>query len=59
MLTSDAVTRSEVLKNLNKTYLKMKYDHKVYTGHHSKDISNIKETSNELSNDDLVEMDVK
>lgn len=44
MLTTDAVTRSEVLKTLNKTYLKMKYDHKVFTGRSNK-ISNISEAS--------------
>lgn len=53
MLTTDAVTRSEVLKSLNKTYLKMKYDHKVFTGH-AKKISNISEVSksNEITQDD-------
>jgi hypothetical protein len=44
VLNSEAVTRSEVLKNLNRTYMKMKYDHKVFTGH-SKKISNISEVS--------------
>ena len=53
MLSSDAVTRTEVLRNLNKTYAKMQFDHKVYTGHHSKKASNNPE-NNERPNEDIL-----